>query len=87
MPAAQNLPENIDELLAIIQTSNDEQSRKALFAMLRTIPSPMLASPTTDEQDPLDLLEPAENTLAYAYILLVRTNADKFWHFHYLERN
>ena len=87
MPAAQNSPENIDELLALIQTSNDEPSRKALFSTLRTVPTPLLTFPTADEQDPLDLLEPAENTLAYAYILLVRTNADKFWHFHYLERN
>jgi hypothetical protein len=69
----QNLPANVDELLQLISMNINsdgyETIAKQLAPILKQIPQQYYLQGTSDNRDPLDLLDQTFFSLPYAYFL------------------
>jgi hypothetical protein len=66
----QNLPANVDELLQFISMSmSSDGYDKQQAPVLKQIPAQYYLQSTSDNRDPLDLLDQALFSLPYTYFL------------------
>lgn len=66
----QNLPANVDELLQFISMNvNSDGYDKQLAPVLKQIPPQYYLQSTSDNRDPLDLLDQTIFSLPYTYFL------------------
>ncbi|PKY13932.1 PCI-domain-containing protein [Rhizophagus irregularis] len=74
----QNLPANVDELLQFISMNvNSDGYDKQLAPVLKQIPPQYYLQSTSDNRDPLDLLDQTIFSLPYTYFLAARCQADR----------
>ncbi|CAI2169556.1 15897_t:CDS:10 [Funneliformis geosporum] len=75
----QNLPANVDELIQFISVNSDsyETVIKHLAPSLKQIPQPFYLQGTSDNKDPLDVLDQNFCSLPYTYFLAARCQADR----------
>ncbi|CAG8710881.1 8577_t:CDS:2, partial [Funneliformis caledonium] len=74
----QNLPANVDELIQFISVNSEyETITKHLAPILKQIPQQFYLQGTSDNRDPLDVLDPNFCSLPYTYFLAARCQADR----------